>query len=157
MLFAVKHIFLAQLRYQNNIHILYGICSCQVLVTTYLGVTYNPWFDQPKTLLHVQCKSLANSVCFKLIPIAVKAHWPLIAERYHDPLLGITQKLVSDHPAAPLSLIIYYANFGAQSGSNIKTQEHVLPSVRVPFPCSWKRVEKMQEEIYLLNNGDNVS
>jgi len=47
---------------------------------------------------------------YNLVPIAVEAHWSLIAERYHDPLRRIANKLILDHPAAPLSLIIDYAN-----------------------------------------------
>ena len=79
-------------------------------VVPYLGVPYNLWVDQAKAFLSVQFKTLANSLGCNLVPIAVEAHWSLIAERHHDPLRRIVNKLIVDHPAAPLPLIIDYAN-----------------------------------------------
>lgn len=79
-------------------------------VIPYLGAPYNLWVDQAKSFLSVQFKTLANSLGCNLVPIAVEAHWSLIAERYHDPIRRITRKLVLDHPAAPLDLIVDYAN-----------------------------------------------
>ena len=58
----------------------------------------------------MQFQTLANSLGCNLVPIAVEAHWSLIAERYNDPLRRIVNKLIVDHPAAPLPLIIDYAN-----------------------------------------------
>lgn len=34
----------------------------------------------------------------------------MIAERYHDPLRRIKQKLIIDHPSAPLDLVLDYDN-----------------------------------------------
>ena len=76
----------------------------------YLGVPFNLWVDQAKAFLSTQFTALANSLGCNLIPIAVEAHWSLIAERCHDPLRRIANKLIIDHPSALLSLIIDYAN-----------------------------------------------
>lgn len=81
-----------------------------IWVVPYLGVPFNLWVDQAKAFLSVQFKTLANSLGCNLVPIAVEAHWSLIAERYHDPLRRISMNLITDHPAAPLQLIIDYAN-----------------------------------------------
>lgn len=81
-----------------------------IWVTPYLGVPYNLWVDQAKSFFSVQFRTLANSLGCKLVPIAVEAHWSLIAELHHDPLRRIAKKLIVDHPAAPLGLIIDYAN-----------------------------------------------
>lgn len=81
-----------------------------IWVTPYLGVPYNLWVDQAKSFLSVQFKTLASTLGCTLVPIAVEAHWSLIAERYHDPLRRIANKLIVDHPSAPLPLIIDYAN-----------------------------------------------
>lgn len=58
----------------------------------------------------MQIKILASSLGYHLVPIAVEAHWSLIAERYHEPIRRITRKLVLDHPAAPLELAVDYAS-----------------------------------------------
>lgn len=79
-------------------------------VIPYLGVPYNLWVDQAKAFLSTQFTTLANVLGCNIVPIAVEAHWSLIAERYHDPLRRIVNKLIIDHPAAPLSLIVDYAN-----------------------------------------------
>lgn len=81
-----------------------------IWVTPYLGVPHNLWVDQAKAFLSVQFKTLANSLGCNIVPIAVEAHWSLIAERYHDPLRRISRKLIVDHPAAPMELIVDYAN-----------------------------------------------
>ena len=60
--------------------------------------------------MSVQCKTLASSLGCNLVPIAVEAHWSLIAERYHDLLRRIANKLTVDHPSALLHLIVDYAN-----------------------------------------------
>lgn len=75
-----------------------------------MGVPFNLWVDQAKSFLSAQFTALANSFGCNLIPIAVEAHWSLIAERYHDPLRRIVNKLLIDHPTATFSLIIDYAN-----------------------------------------------
>ena len=74
-----------------------------IWVIPYLGVPYNLWVDQAKDFLSVQFKTLANSLGCNLTPIAVEAHWSLIAERYHDTIRRITKKLVLDQPAASLT------------------------------------------------------
>lgn len=79
-------------------------------VAPYLGVPHNLWVNHAKAFLSTQFNSLANSLGCNLIPVAVEAHWSLIAERYHDPLHRITQKLILDHPSAPLDLVLDYAN-----------------------------------------------
>ena len=81
-----------------------------IWVATYLGVPFNLRVDQAKAFLSVQLKTLANSLGCNLVPIAVEAHWSLIAKRYHDPLQRIVQKRITDYPAAPFSLIADYAN-----------------------------------------------
>lgn len=81
-----------------------------IWVIPYLRVPYNLWVDQAKSFLCVQFRTLAPTLECTLVPIAVEAHWSLIAERYHDPLRRIANKLIVDHPSAPLSLIIDYAN-----------------------------------------------
>lgn len=53
----------------------------------------------------MQFSALYNLLGCNRIPITVKSHGSLIAERFHDPLRRITQKLRVDHPHAPLSLI----------------------------------------------------
>ena len=80
-----------------------------IWVTPYHGVPYNLWVDQAKSFFSVQFKTLANSLGCNLVPIAVEARWSLIAERYHDPMRRISKKLMIDHRAAPLCLIIDYA------------------------------------------------
>lgn len=82
----------------------------KIWVTPYLGVPHNLWVDQAKAFLSTQFQALANSLGCNLVPVAVEAHWSLIAERYHNQLLRITQKLILDHPTAPLALILDYAN-----------------------------------------------
>lgn len=57
-----------------------------------------------------QFKTFASSLGCNLVLIAVEAHWSLIAERYRGSLRRIAQKLVVDHPAAPLAVIADYAN-----------------------------------------------
>lgn len=81
-----------------------------IWATPYFGVPYNLWVDQAKAFLSVQFSTLANSLECNLVKIAVEAHWPLMTERYHDPLRRITKKLMLDHPHAPLSLILDYEN-----------------------------------------------
>lgn len=81
-----------------------------IWVAPYLGVPYHLWVDQAKSFLSVKFKSLASSLGCHLMPIAVEAHWSLIAERYHDPLRRIANKLSVDYPTAPLYLILDYAN-----------------------------------------------
>ena len=81
-----------------------------IWVTPYLDVPFNLCVDQAKAFFSVQFKTLANFLGCNLVPIAVEVHWSLIAERYHDPLRRIVQKRIVDHPAAPLSLIVDYAN-----------------------------------------------
>lgn len=76
----------------------------------YLGVPTNVWVDQAKAFLSKEFKTYLESLGCKVIAIGVEAHWSLIAERYHDPLRRIIQKLRSDHPHAPLDLIIDYSN-----------------------------------------------
>lgn len=76
----------------------------------YLGVPHNLWVDQAKSFLSTQFTTLANVLGCNIVSIAVEAHWSLIAERYHDPLRRVVNKLFLDHPAAPLNLIVYYAN-----------------------------------------------
>lgn len=75
-----------------------------------LGVPYHLWVDQAKAFLSKQFKYLASSLGCNLIPIAVEAHWSLIAERYHAPLRRIIEKCTIDHPGAPLELVVDYAN-----------------------------------------------
>lgn len=98
----------APLSKQDSYTIWYTFMS--IWVTPYLGFPYNLWVDQAKAFLSIQFTALVNSLGCNLIPIAVEAHWSLIAERYHDPLRRIAKKLMLDHPAAPLSLILDYAN-----------------------------------------------
>lgn len=76
----------------------------------YLGVPYNLWVDQAKAFLSTQFTTLANVLGCQIIPIAVEAQWSLIAERCHDSLRRIVKKLIVDHPAAPVRLIVDYAN-----------------------------------------------
>lgn len=81
-----------------------------ICVILYLGVPQNLWLDQAKAFLSTHFTTLATVFGFKIFPIAVEAHWSLIAERYHDPLRLIVNKLIFDHPAAPLNLVVDYAN-----------------------------------------------
>lgn len=81
-----------------------------IWVIPYLGVPHNLWVDQAKAFLSTQFTTLANVLGCNIVPIAVEAHWSLIAERYHDPLRRIVNKLILDHPTAPLNLIVDYAN-----------------------------------------------
>lgn len=82
----------------------------KILVLPYLDVPYNLWMDQSKLFLSVQFKTLASSLGCNHVPIAVEAHWSLITERCHDPLRRISNKLIVEHPAAPLQLLLDYAN-----------------------------------------------
>lgn len=54
--------------------------------------------------------ALSNLLGCHLISITIKAHWSLIAERYRDALICITNKLIVDYPHAPPALLIYYSN-----------------------------------------------
>lgn len=71
---------------------------------------HNLWVNQANAFLSTQFTSLANSLGCNLISVAVNDHWSLIAKRYHDPLRRITENLILDRAAAPLSLVLNYAN-----------------------------------------------
>lgn len=74
-------------------------------VIPYLGVPYNLLVDRAWAFLSTQLTTLAYVLECKVVPVAVEAHWTLIAERYYDALRRIVNKLIVDHPAASLSLI----------------------------------------------------
>lgn len=53
---------------------------------------------------------MTSSLGFKLLPVALEAHWLLLVERNNDQMLRISKTLSNDYPFAPLNLIVYYAN-----------------------------------------------
>lgn len=77
----------------------------------YLGVQYHLWVDQAKSFRSFQFHALKCALGCKEFPVAVESvHWSLIAERYPKLLRRISHKIITEHPTAPLYLIIDYAN-----------------------------------------------
>lgn len=95
-------------------------------VIPHLGISHYLWADQAKAFLSVQFATLENALGCGIIPIAVEAHLSLIAEWYHDPLRPIANKLIVEHSAAPLQLIIDYVNLAM---SHTVGPEGFLPAI----------------------------
>ena len=91
----------------------------------------------------MQLKNLANSVGCILVLIAAEALWSLIAERYHDPLRRFVNKLIVDHPAAPLPLFIDYANLAM---SHTVGPEGFTPS----YSCIWSSTTFISWKLWYL-------
>lgn len=53
---------------------------------------------------------MANALGYNVVSIAVEAHRSFIAEKYHDPLRSIANKLIVKHSTALLQLISDHAN-----------------------------------------------
>ncbi len=53
---------------------------------------------------------LSNALGSNIVPVAVEAHWSLIAERYHDPFRRVVRKLQVDCPDLRLDILVDYAN-----------------------------------------------